>query len=454
MEWGNFGPWALRLEEMGAAMDTSLDSPSATRGWPPPRWSRRSGWARNQPISQLMAQALQYPELISLAAGFVDNETLPVEKTRQALAELMDDPRLARAALQYGSTAGNPELRNRLRARLAHMDQKPELEQAIELDQVIVTAGSNQLLHLVAEALFDPGDVCLCAAPSYFVFLGTLANLCVHGVPVETDQDGLMPEALEHQLAHFQRSGQLQRVKAVYLVSYFDNPAGITLPLKRREQVLEILRRWNRHQRIYLIEDGAYRLLRYYGEDVPSLRSLDESGQLVVWTDTFSKCFSPGVRVGWGVLPPELAQVVLDLKGNVDFGSPHFAQCVINQVLARGLLEPHVEVLRRAYRTKLEAMLQALEEHLGPLPGCRWIRPQGGLYVWLTLPPEVDTRPEGPLFHAAVERGVLYVPGHYCYPTHGGPVPHNTIRLSFGVQPPERIAQGVRLLAEAIAEVL
>ena len=243
-------------------------------------------------------------------------------------------------------------------------------------------------------------------------------------------------------------------MKAVYVVSYFDNPGGTTLPGRRRAELVEVLYRWRRHQQLYLIEDGAYRLLRYWGEDVPSLRSFDRQGRLTIWTDTFSKCFSPGIRVGWGVLPRELAQVVLELKGNVDFGSPHFAQCLMLRVLEQGLLEPHVEQLRAAYRTKLEAMLQGLEEHFGSIPGCRWLRPRGGLYVWLELPPQVDTRPQGPLFHAAVERGVLYVPGHYCYPSGGGPVPWNTIRLSFGVQPPERIVQGVRLLAQAVQEVL
>ncbi len=428
---------------------SSRSKRSAQRG----PWSRRAAWAKNQPISQLMAQALQYPELISLAAGFVDQHTLPVEATQDALQELMSDPVRAQAALQYGSTAGNPHLRRLLLRRLAQQDQAPWVAE-IPLEQVVLTAGSNQLLHLVAEALFDPGDICLCAAPSYFVFLGTLANLGVKTIGVQTDSQGIVPEAVDEQLRQLRRRGVLDRVKAVYVVSYFDNPAGTTLPLSRRQELVELLYRWRAHQELYLIEDGAYRLLRYEGEDVPSLRSLDREGRLVVWTDTFSKCFSPGIRVGWGVLPAELAQVVLDLKGNVDFGSPHFAQCLIYEVLQRGLLEPHVNRLRAAYRTKLQAMLQALEEHFGPVEGCRWMRPQGGLYVWLELPPQVDTRPEAPLFHAAVERGVLYVPGHYCYPRLGVPVPHNTIRLSFGVQPPDRIAQGVRLLAQAVQEVL
>src|SRR5690606_16457817 len=149
---------------------------------------------------------------------------------------------------------------------------------------------------------------------------------------------------------------------------------------------------------------------------------------------TFSKSYSPGIRVGWGLLPKRLVEHVLDQKGNIDFGSPNFAQHVMFTVLERGLYEPHVQRLRSAYNEKLQAMLQSADEYLAHIPGVSWIKPDGGLYVWLTLPENVDSSPSGPLFHRAQQLGVLYVPGVYCFPAEGARPQRNTIRLSFGVQ--------------------
>jgi 2-aminoadipate transaminase len=415
--------------------------------------SRRAQWAGGQPISALMAQALARPELISLAAGFVDQATLPVEPTREALEAVFAGSSGGRAALQYGTTPGYWPLREALLARMRGADGDPPTEENLSPEQVVVTAGSNQLLHLVGETLLDPGDVVLCAAPSYFVFLGMLANLGARSAGVAADEHGLIPEALEEELARREKAGELERVKAIYCVSYFDNPSSVSLAPERRPRIVEIARRWSRKQRIYVIEDAAYRELRYEGEDVPSLRAHDPEGETVIVAGTFSKSYSPGARVGWGVLPRALLGPVLEQKGNIDFGSPNFAQHLMFQVLELGLFEKHVERLRAGYRTKLTAMLDATGEYLGPLEGVRWIRPRGGLYVWLTLPEEIDAGPQGTLFGRAMEAGVLYVPGEYCFPAEG--VRHkNTIRLSFGVQPAESIRRGVEALAGAIEATL
>jgi 2-aminoadipate transaminase len=238
-------------------------------------------------------------------------------------------------------------------------------------------------------------------------------------------------------------------------VSYYDNPAAVTLSLERRPQIVEIAERFSRRvgHRIRVIEDAAYRELRYAGEDLPSLRAFDPQGDTVIVAQTFSKSFSPGIRVGWGFLPRDLVQPVCDVKGVVDFGSPNFAQHVMAQVLESGKYEPHVRTLRDAYHTKLNAMLKAADEHLASIPGVHYLRPTGGLYVWLTLPAHIDTSLRGPLFNLAMEEGMLYVPGEYCYPAgdlDGRSAPQNTIRLSFGVQSPERIALGMAALGRAI----
>jgi 2-aminoadipate transaminase len=411
--------------------------------------SQRAGRSAGQPISALMQQALAHPELISLAAGFVDQQSLPVEPTRAALEALLSEPAAGRAALQYGTNAGYPPLREQLLARLA-ADDGAHAARGIALDQVVVTAGSNELLHLLVDTLCDPGAIILCAAPSYFVFLGMAANLGVTTLPVETDDQGLIPEALEEQLARLDVVGELPRVKAIYVVSYFDNPAGVNLSAERRPKLVEIARRWSRGHRIYILEDVAYRELRYAGDDLPSIRAFDSTGETVVLTHTFSKSYSPGIRVGYGVLPRDLVEPVLNQKGNIDFGSSNFCQHLMSKVLELGLFDAHVQRLRDAYRVKLQAMLDAADRHLAPLPGVRWIRPTGGLYVWLQLDESVDTGPQGKLFDRAVVEGVLYVPGQYCFPSGGPPAPRNLIRLSFGVQSPERICQGIAALARAI----
>lgn len=410
------------------------------------RLSQRALWAEGQPISDLMSRALASPHLISLAAGFVDQHTLPVEAVRQAWATLSCCEDSVRTALQYGSTQGQLKLRGLIAERLSDARNGA----APHVDQIVVSAGSNQLLHLIADTLLDAGDIVLTAAPTYLVFLGTLNNVGARAVGVAADQFGLIPEALEETLHRLQGQGLLPRVKAIYLVPYFDNPTGATMPLERRARLVELAKRWSEHHRIYVISDEAYRLLRYEGEDVPSTRLVDDDGDTVVEAGTFSKTFSPGLRVGWGILPWELLEPLNNQKGNIDFGSPHFAQAIMAETLERGLFDPHVERLRKTYCLKRDAMLRAAERQLRGLTGVSWRQPEGGLYVWLILPPELNAGPDGPLLEIALQEGVLYVPGQYCYPNEGEPVQANTIRLSFGVQSPGRIEEGMEALGRAI----
>jgi 2-aminoadipate transaminase len=401
-----------------------------------------------------MAKTLAQPELVSLAAGFVDYQTLPLEPARQALEAIWSEPSRTRTALQYGTTLGYPPLREAVLERMLEADGRTAAELNLSADQVVVTAGSNQVLFLAGDNLLDPGDIVICGAPSYFVFLGLVRNLGARAFGVEIDEHGLIPEAIEEELARLRSAGELGRVKAIYVTSYYDNPSGVSLPAERRAALVEIAQRCSRHSTIYVIEDAAYRELRYYGEDVPSLRSFDPGGETVIHAGTFSKSFSPGVRVGWGILPPSLREAVLAEKGNLDFGSPNFNQVLMATVLELGLLDSHLEEVRNGYRRKLEAMLSAADEFLAPIEGVEWVRPTGGLYVWLRLPDEIDTGLSGPLFDRAVQQGVLYVPGECCYPAEPRPPQRNMIRLSFGIQSCESIRRGVEALARAIRQVL
>lgn len=420
----------------------------------PTELSRRAQWAGGETIvSLLMARTLAYPDLVSLAAGFVDQETLPVEPTGAALDAIWSDPVLARAALQYGTTVGYLPLREAILDRMLQADGQTAAQMKLSAAQVVITAGSNQLLYLLGDTLLDPGDIVICGSPTYFVYMGTLANLGARAVGAEVDQDGLVPESVEEQLAWLDRRGELGRVKAIYLTTYYDNPTGLTVPADRRAKFVEIARRWSRAGKIYLIEDAAYRELRYYGDDTPSLRSFDPDGQTVIVAGSFSKSYSPGIRVGWGILPHELVAPVLAIKGHFDFGSPNFSQILMATMLRLGLFDEHLARLRAGYRQKIDALLEAAERQLAPL-GVHWVRPTGGLYLWLRLPDGVDAGLSGPLFDRAVQEGVLYVPGEYCYPPEGRPVAKNTVRLSFGIPSCEAIRRGVAALARALGEVL
>ena len=262
-------------------------------------------------------------------------------------------------------------------------------------------------------------------------------------------------DALEAELARLEEAGDLNRVKMIYLVSSFENPSGVTLADDRRKQVVEIARRWSKQHRILILEDAAYRELRYEGEDGPSIWSYDEDRQHVILAQTFSKSFSPGIRVAYGVLPNDLVSAVHDVKGNFDFGSPNLNQRIVSHALQSGKYEQHVAGLQSSYRVKRDAMLAAADEFFSDLPHVSWLRPNGGLYVWMTLPDEIETGFESPLFqHATKTESVMYVPGEIAYPKNSPLQNRSQMRLSFGVETSETLREGMRRLSQSVRHVM
>lgn len=416
-------------------------------------FSQRREFTRDLAISFLMQQAVENPGVISLAAGLVDSATLPVHEVREAVEQLCSSDVTGRGALQYGTTPGNIGLRKLLLSHLAEQEGIPVSQLGFTADQLLLTTGSQQFLSLVCEVLFNPGDICLLAGPTYFVFAGNLAGVGARAITIPSDDDGMRTELLDEQLQQLDQAGQLDRVKLIYLVTYYDNPGGTCLSADRAQEVVRIARKWSRKQRILILEDAAYRELRYDGPALPSLLSFDPQRQFVIYTQTFSKTFSPGVRVGYGVAPAELIGPLCDRKGNEDFGSSNFAQHVVAQVLRSGRYQPHLEQVRAGYRVKRDAMVAAARRYFSDIPGVTWREPHGGLYVWMTLPEDIPTGFDSPLFEAAVQGGVMYVPGEICYATGTDPLPRNQMRLSFGVQSPEGITLGMQRLAEAVRGV-
>ena len=398
----------------------------------------------------MMRAVLEHPDVLSLAAGYVDRATLPLKLVGELAGEVLRGEQSGLDALQYGDPAGNRRLRELIAARLNTLEERSGSDRRAEASGLLLTSGSNQFLSLTFETLLDPGDVCLVASPTYFVVTGMLRGVLARPYGVPTDEEGMTPEGLHDALAALHKAGDLPRVKLVYLVSYFDNPAGTNPSRRRRADLLGVVREWRRKQPLLVAEDAAYRELRYDGPEEPSLWGMAAEDDCVVYSQTFSKSFSPGVRVGFGTAPPDVLKAMLDRKANEDFGSPHLNQCVMTGVFESGRYGDHVASLRDSYRVKRDACVGAMAEHFADVPGVEWSKPEGGLYVWVTLPERVRTDFDGPLWREAVEKQkVMYVPGEVAFAAEPGKK-HHHMRLSYGVLPAHEIREGVRRLAAAV----
>jgi 2-aminoadipate transaminase len=319
--------------------------------------------------------------LISLAAGLVDAATLPAAETGEALADILSQPASAQAALQYGTTQGYGPLREQLLARLSAADGTSAAEMGLCPDDCVITTGSQQLLYMVSEMLLDPGDIIITEAPTYFVYQGILNSLGAHILTVPMDEHGMIVDAVEDLLLRLEESGDLHRVRMVYVCDYYQNPSGLTLSLPRRQQLLELVKRFSHKHRILILEDAAYRELRYEGPDLPTIKSFDSDNQYVILAMTFSKPCAPGLKTGYGFLPRELVQPLLLLKGSHDFGSCNLTQHLLSRLLETGAYDRHVATLCRVYRGKRDTLLAALQREFRAWPAVHWTHPLGGMYV-------------------------------------------------------------------------
>ena len=318
----------------------------------------------------------------------------------------------------------------------------------LDTKDFVITTGSQQALYLIGDVLIDPGDIVIAANPCYFVYTGTLASLGATVMAVPMCDDGIDTEAVEALLLRLQRQGKLDRVKLIYTTSYYQNPTGLTLMETGRRRLFEIAVRFSGRQRILILEDAAYRELRYDGPALASIKSLDRDNRYTILTQTFSKPLAPGLKTGYTAMPVDLLEAVLHQKGNHDFGSASLTQHVVLEAMTSGLYEQQVCVLCDSYRRKRDAMLDALSRYMPASAGIHWTQPAGGLYIWLTLPPNIDTSRYSLLFQGCVRRGVLYVPGDYSFqPDDNGQIPHHHLRLSFGQVSPQQIEPGIQRLA-------
>jgi 2-aminoadipate transaminase len=406
-------------------------------------------------ISWLMQLTLSRPQLISLAAGFTDNESLPVAETRALIDEVLKSPKTGRPALQYGSTAGEPRLRELTARHVRRTDGASENNAAYSPDRMIITNGSQQMLYMATEALCDEWDIVLVEDPSYFVYLAILQSHGLRGRGVRMTPDGLDLKQLETVLERLKRTVEIRRVKMLYLVTYFQNPTGVTTSYRKKTAALALLRKYEKHagHPIYLLEDAAYRELRFKGDDVKSALTARGGRDRVIYAGTYSKPFASGMRVGFGLLPEPVLTAVTRIKGNHDFGTSNLPQQVLARALASGRYDRHLVTLRKRYARKARVMLAAMKQYFPP--EVKWWEPAGGLYFWAQLPPTLRSGAKSRVFKAAIARDILYVPGELCYVEDPARrKPDHEMRLSFGGGKLEDIQAGIGRLGSVLRKML
>jgi DNA-binding transcriptional MocR family regulator len=379
---------------------------------------RTSGMSASE-VRALFAVASR-PEVVSLAGGMPFVEALPSDDVLEVVRQVLDEH--GSSALQYGGGQGHPGLRDQLARLMA--------AEAIESDpeDIVVTTGAQQALDLIGKIFIDPGDLIAVEAPAYVGALTAFGAYEPRHLQLEIDDDGMLVEQLEEALVRGERP------KFVYTCPNFGNPSGMTLSYERREHLTALCRETG----IPIIEDNPYGLLRFEGESLPALRTLDPDN--VIYLGTVSKVFSPGVRVGWALAEQSVVQRLVLAKEAADLCGSSFTMLVTERYLAdEDRWRSNLASLVETYRSRCGAMLEAIDE--GFPDGAMWTRPEGGFYVWVTLPDWVDTRA---MLAAAVERRVAYVPGTAFYPDGRG---GNQMRLAFCYPSEDRIREGIARLA-------
>ncbi|MDV6010980.1 PLP-dependent aminotransferase family protein [Haloechinothrix sp. LS1_15] len=386
------------------------------------RYAARTEGMTASEIRALFAVASR-PEVVSLAGGMPNLTALPLESLAAQMSDLVREEGLV--GLQYGSAQGVPTLREQICEIMA-------LEGiSAHPDDVVVTVGSQMGLDMVTRLFCDPGDVVIAEGPSYVGALGSFTAYQAEVVHVEMDDDGLVPEGVAEALERVEREGR--RVKFLYTIPNFHNPAGVTLAVNRRAEILEICRRHG----VLVIEDNPYGLLDFGGQIYPALRASDPDN--VVYLGSFSKTFASGLRVGWVLAPHAVREKLVLAAESATLCPPTLNQLVVSRYLTSHDWMGQIKTFRENYRERRDAIIGALEQYMPP--GCSWTHPSGGFYVWLTVPEGVDAKAMLP---RAVTARVAYASGTGFYANGQG---SSQMRLSYCYPTPERLKEGIRRLA-------
>ena len=387
-------------------------------------WSERfAGRTHNMKPSAIreILKLTRRGSVISFAGGLPAPGLFPVERLREAADTVLTER--GAEALQYGPTEGHAPLREWVADQLRVAGAG-----AVTADNVLIVSGSQQALDLLGKIFLDPGDRVLVAAPTYMGALRAFDAYEPRYLSVPTDDEGVLPDALGAVLK--------ERPKLAYVIPNFDNPTGVTLSLERRQLLTELAG----HYGVPVIEDNPYGELRFEGDALPHLVTLDPG---VIYCGTFSKIMVPGFRLAWIVAPPEVVTPLTRAKQAADLHTATFTQMIAHEVTRDGFMDAQVPRVRGYYKAQRDLMLRALDTYMPP--EIRWTRPSGGMFLWGTLPEGLNA---SDIAYEAVKQDVAYVPGETFFTDDAG---LNTLRLSYSVATPEEIDTGVKRLAQVFA---
>jgi 2-aminoadipate transaminase len=369
------------------------------------------------------------PDIISFGGGLPAPDTFPVEELEEISCQLLHEK--GAIALQYGPTEGEIALREEIAKWMARE------KATVKPENILVTSGSQQGLDIIAKIFLDPKDVIIVELPSYMGGLQAFSAYRARMVGVPQDNDGMRMDLLEKALAKLATKGR--KPKFIYVVPDFQNPSGVTMTLERRGRLLELARKYE----VPIIEDSPYRDLRFVGDSVPMIFSLDEENYVIA-LGTFSKLLCPGLRLAWITAPVEWIEPMVVAKQSMDLSSPVFTQLMVAEYMKRGLLPKQVEQNCRLYAGKREVMISALRRYMPE--GVEWTEPEGGLFLWVRLPKKMDA---DALFPKAIENKVAYVIGSTFHCDGKG---QNTMRLNFSYPSEAQIEEGIKRLANMVRE--
>lgn len=387
--------------------------------------------AREMKASEIreLLKLTERKEVISFAGGLPNPEAFPVDKVREICNYLLDEK--GANILQYGTTEGVTELRKAIAERMNGKGMN------IDYHNVLITSGSQQALDLIAKTLLDPDDTVLVGAPTY---LGGTNAFKSYGAIMESvpeDEHGMNPDSLEEKIRQLQMHGR--NPKLLYLIPAFQNPSGVTMPMDRRIRMLEIAKKYD----LIIIEDAPYSELRYAGTAIKPIKTLDTDGR-IIYLGTFSKVLAPGFRIAWCIAEKDLLNKLIIGKQTTDLCTNTFGQFIAAEYLTRGYIDEHLEKIKTLYKGKMFHMLAAMDKHFPA--EAKWTRPEGGMFIWVTLPEYIDTKE---MFVRALEHNVAYVHGASFFCNKNG---RNTMRLNFTYATDEQIDEGIKRLGQTIKD--
>jgi len=391
-------------------------------------FSRRMAGAKRSAIRELL-KLTEQPDIISFGGGLPAPETFPHEEMAEIAAELIREN--YKNVLQYGLTEGSKTLRQAVRDWLTPQGID------VAIDELLITTASQQALDLLCKAFIDPGDVVFCGLPTYLGAVQAFTLFQIDKIGIPLDDDGMDLDELGRRIDSAKEAGKT--LKAVYVIPDFQNPSGITMSLEKRKRLLEIARR----EDLLIFEDNPYGYLRFAGEPIPSIYSLDDEGRVILLL-TFSKTLCAGLRLAAVLARGDLMDALVRVKQATDLCTSKLTQHLAAQYILRYGLEDHLKQIRPIYREKRDAMIAALERYMPEDAGITWTEPEGGLFVWMRVPEGIDTTD---MLRDAIAHKVAYLPGTTAYVDGSG---KNTLRLSFSLVTPEVIDEGIRRLAGVV----